>query len=157
MTAGAVATSRKRSAVTGPADVILNGTFASSSNWSGAGSNGRTISGGTANFTASTNASDGGFNQDVTGRMVANKYYELTWTILNRTAGDVTAFIFNGSSQTGGTFKAANGTYQERILAPSGAAPTQFGFKATAGSPTTLSVDNVSLIGPYDTATVGGA
>lgn len=153
---GAIAASARRR-VTGPADVIVNGTFASSSNWNGAGSNGRTISGGTANFTNSTNVSDGGFNQNVTGKMVASKYYELTWTILNRTAGDVTAFIYNGSGQTNGTFKAANGTYQERILAPSGAAPTQFGFLATAGSPTTLSVDNVSLVGPYDTSTVGGA
>lgn len=155
MTVAAAAASRRR--VSGPSDVIINGTFASSSNWNGAGSNGRTISGGTANFAASTNVSDGGFNQDVTGRMVASKYYELTWTISSRTAGDATPFIYNGSGQTNGAFRAADGTYTERLLAPSGAAPTQFGFKATAASPTTLKVDNVSLIGPYDTSTIGGA
>lgn len=155
MTAAAAASSRRR--VSGPTNVIINGTFASGSNWSGAGSNGRTISGGTANFTNSTNASDGGFNQNVTGLMTASKYYELTWTISGRTAGDVTPFIYNGSGQTNGSFRAANGTYTERLLAPSGANPTQFGFIATAAGTTTLSVDNITLVGPYDTSTVGGA
>lgn len=131
-----------------PANIILNGTFSSNTVWAGAGFSGKTISGGTANFVSSPTFD--GFNQTIAP--VIGKYYELTWTILAYSSGDVYPY-FSGGAGTNGTHRSANGTYVERLLTATGA--NNFGFQLdTTG---TLSVDNITLIGPYNTSTVGGS
>lgn len=147
MTLGAIANSRRRSAAA-PANVILNGTFSSNTIWTGVGFSGKTISGGTANFVASPTFD--GFGQAVT--LTVGSYYELTWTISGRTAGTVRPQISGGAGVLG-TDRSTNGTFQERLLIPAGANNFLFQLSVTG----TLSVDNLSLIGPYTTSTVGGA
>lgn len=148
MTVGAAAAARRRGA-SAPSNIILNGTFTTNTVWSGTGFSGKTISGGKANFTASPTFD--GFNQSIAP--VAGKYYELTWTISGRTSGTVRPQI-SGGAGTIGTDRSADGTYTERMLIATGA--NLFLFHLSAG-PGTLSVDDLSLVGPYNTSTVGGA
>lgn len=149
MTLGAVASSIRRSAGA-PANVILNGTFASNTIWTGAGFNGKTISGGKANFAATT-AFDGFAQSGLT--LVNGMYYELTYTISGYSAGTLRPYIGN-TSAVSATDRTANGTYVQRLLNASGS-NTVCGFQlAVAG---TMSVDDLSLVGPYTTSTVGGA
>lgn len=129
----------------GPFDnLVANGAFADTSVWAGQGSNGKSISAGKGHFAAST-PFDGGLNQTVAP--TGGKYYMVTFTVSNRSAGDVTPFLYNGSTNTNGTFRAANGTYSELLLAR--ANDVQFGINPTATPSTTLDVDDVSVIGPY--------
>lgn len=130
----------------GPFDnLVANGAFADTSVWAGQGSNGKSISAGKGHFAAST-PNDGGINQTVAPS--GGKYYMVTFTVSNWSAGDVTPFFYNGSGNTNGTFRAANGTYSELLLARSN--DFQFGINPTATPNTTLDVDDVSLFGPYD-------
>lgn len=147
MRRGVLAASRRRVAA-GPSNVITNGGFADSTGWYGAGFSGKTISGGKANFVASPTFD--GFAQAVP--LTAGKYYELTWTISGRTSGTVRPSLTAGT-QRDGTGRSTNGTFTERLLANTGNTTFEF-MLSTAG---TLSVDDISLVGPYNTATVGGA
>lgn len=129
------------------ANVITNGGFVDETGWAGFWYSGKSATG-KAYFTDSP-AFDG-VEQGVT--LVAGKYYELTWTIGDYASGNVYPFLAGGTQRVG-TVRAANGTYTERLLVNTG--NTVFGFQMETGG--TLSVDNVSLVGPYNTATVGGA
>lgn len=152
MTLGAVAGSRQRSgAPVTPAEIITNGGFASSASWNGVGTGGMTVSSGKANY-ASTPAFNGIYQTGLTP--TAGKYYEMTFTISNYTAGSLRGQMLNGTSAPVGAIRNANGTYTERLLMGTG--NTWFQLQATAAG-TTLSVDDVSVIGPYNTSTVGGA
>lgn len=133
----------------GVANAIVNGDFsAGDANWSGFWYSGKAPTGGKAVFTAAP-AYDG-IRQNVT--IVAGKYYELTWTISSYTSGNIYPFLEGGTARSG-TFRASNGTFTERLLVNTG--NNVFGFHMETGG--TLSVDDISLVGPYDTATVGGA
>lgn len=145
----------RRGSVTKPApagpvvaNVITNGGFADDTGWNGFWYSGKTAAGGKAVFTASPAYDD--INQPVT--LVAGKYYELTWTISDYASGTVFA-LFSGGTNRNGTNRSANGTYVERLLVNSG--NNTFRFMLETGG--TLSVDDISVVGPYDTATVGGA
>jgi hypothetical protein len=129
-------------------NIIQNGTFASNTIWAGAGFSGKTISGGTANFVSSPTFN--GFTQTIAP--VGGKYYELTWTILSYSSGSVRPQTSGGAGSTG-TIRSANGTYVERMLV--GAGDNNFVFQLTVTG--TLSVDNLTFIGPYNTSTVGGS
>lgn len=131
------------------ADVITNGGFDSDTAWAGTGYSGKTISGGRANFSSSPSY-DGFVQSGLT--LAAGGYYELTWTIIGYVSGNVYPQVFGGST-INGTVRSANGTYSERILTHTGS--NGFGFQMETGG--TLSVDNVTLIGPYTTSTVGGS
>lgn len=139
-----------------PANVIVNGGFASSASWDGLGSNGKSVSGGKAHFVASSSF-DGISQSGLT--LVVGKYYELVWTISGLVPTcDTTAFLWSnggGGGNTNGTFHAADGTYTERLLASTG--QNAFGFHISSGGTGTLDVDDVSLTGPYNTSTPGGA
>jgi len=128
-------------------NVVVNGGFDSSDSWHGAGWSGKTISDGKANFTASP-AYDG-FDQPVT--LVEGKYYELTYTISNYASGTVYG-SFTGGATNLGLSRSGNGTYTERLLAGTGNNRLNLMLNVAG----TLSIDDVSLIGPYNTATVGG-
>lgn len=135
----------------GATNLITNGGFVDDVGWNEFWYSGKTVSGGKANFTASP-AFDG-FNQAVP--LTAGKYYELTYTVSGRVAPAVVYGRLRSASAaiTNGTNRSANGTYTERLLAQAGATMLEF-LLETGG---TLSIDDVSLVGPYDTATVGGA
>lgn len=148
MTFGAVAASRRRTIA--PANVITNGTFTTSTGWDASiGYSGKTISGGKANM-SSTPAYDG-FNIAIT--VTAGKYYELTWTVSGYSTGNASPYMSGGTARNG-VSRTANGTYTERLLANTG--NNNFGWYS-ADVIGTYSVDNITLIGPYDTSTVGGA
>jgi hypothetical protein len=132
-----------------PANIILNGSFASNTVWTGAGSDGKTISGGTANF-VSTDAFDG-FTQPVV--TVAGKYYQLTFTITNSVSAPAFQVFLSGGTLSDATLSGANGTQVMRIQANAG--NDLFGFQLEATG--TLSVGALSLIGPFTTATVNGS
>lgn len=129
-------------------NVIVNGGFNDDSSWSGFWYSGKAVTAGKAVFTSSP-AYDP-ITQNVT--LVAGKYYELTWTISSRTSGSAYPSFGGGTGRTG-TSRAANGTYTERILANTGNNTFNIALDVTGS----LSVDDVSLVGPYNTATVGGA
>lgn len=149
MRGGVAAGARRRTvAVAAPANVIVNGDFAAAdANWNGFWYSGKAVTGGTAVFTASPTYDD--INQAIT--ITAGKYYELTWTISARTSGTVFPQLTGGSALSG-TIRSANGTFKERLLVPVGTNTFRF-MMETSG---TLSVDDISLVGPYDTSTVGG-
>ena len=135
------------SSASAPRELISNGTFDSDANWSGAWYSGKTISDGTATFTDSP-AYDG-FSQPVT--LEAGKYYELTWSLLRYKSGNVYPRL-TGGTQTAGTVRSTDGTYTEWLQA--GAGNTLLDFQMETGG--SLSIDDVSLIGPYDTIPVEG-
>lgn len=127
-----------------PVNILLNGDFAGgTANWTGFGFSGKSVTGGKAVF-AATGAFDG-INQTIAP--TAGKYYDVTYTISGYSAGTFYAY-FSGGTGHNGTTRSANGTYVERIQATSG--NNNFGLQANAG-PATLSIDDVSVVGPYDT------
>lgn len=148
MLAGAVAGSRRRTLPGVPGNLIVNGTFADTTGWTGFGYSGKSVSGGKANFVNSIPYD--GFAQDVA--FVAGKYYELTYTVSGYVSGNVYV-SFIGGTQVNTTFRTANGTYTQRVLAATGNTGINFRME-TSG---TLSIDDVILTGPYTTATIGGA
>lgn len=145
MTLGAVAGSARRAAPATPANIVGNSAFSDTSAWLGQGVSGLSISAGKGHY-ASTPAFNGLY-QNVT--LVNGKYYEVAFTISSFTSGSIRAG-FAGS----GTVRTGNGTYTERILA--GATTTTFNMQTTTAG-TTLDIDDVTAVGPYNTATVGGA
>lgn len=149
MTAGAAAGSRRRSSGVTPTNILTNGDFANSTGWNGPGTGGMTISGGKANY-AATPAFNGLYR---TIAPLDAQYYELTFTISSYSGGGVNGVMIFGSGGPVGTARTANGTYVERLLAGTGNTALQ--LRATAAG-TTLSIDDVTLIGPYTTSTVGG-
>jgi hypothetical protein len=147
--AGITASSRRRQAAAGPANLIANGDFSNGDvGWSGFYYSGKAPTGGKAVFTASP-AYDG-IEQTVT--LVAGKYYELRYTVSARTSGTTFPRLLGGSNRNG-VIRSTAGTFTERLLANAGNNAFNLALE-TGGS---LSVDDISLVGPYDTATVGGA
>lgn len=147
---GVIAGSRRRE---GAANIILNGTFDSDANWNEFGYDGKSVAGGKAVFTS--NGAYDGINQGPL-TLVAGKYYELTFTISSYSSGNWYGYTYNsaGGGTTSGTQRSANGTYTERLLIASGA--NTLGMQS-ADVTATMQLDNVTLIGPYNTATVGGS
>ena len=131
-----------------PANVITNGGFADDTGWNGFWYSGKAVTGGKAVFTASPTYDD--INQTIA--VTSGKYYELTFTVSGRASGTVFGQLSGGSTHTG-TLRSANGTFAERFLVSAGTNTLRIMLE-TSG---TLSVDDVSLWGPYNTATVGGA
>lgn len=132
------------------ANLVTNGDFsAADAGWGGFWYSGKAPSNGKAVFTASPPYD--GISQNVT--VTTGKYYEVSFTVSGYSAGSV-APLLSGTSYVVGTERLSNGTFTERLLAAAGT--TQFSIQPR-DSGATLSIDNVSLIGPYTTATVGGA
>lgn len=77
----------------------------------------------------------------------AGKYYEVTFTVSGYSAGNVYPFFSGGTTRTG-TARTANGTYTERLLVNSG--NTTFGLESS--STASLSIDDITVTGPYDFA-----
>lgn len=148
MTFGAVAGSQRRSAAVTPANVIANGTFADATGWSNIGFSGKSVTGGKLVF-ASTPAYDPALYNCT---LVVGKYYELTYTISGYSSGQPAPILYPQPPY--GTVRTANGTYTERLLVDSGTAALGFLTIDVTG---TFSIDDVTLVGPYNTATVGGA
>lgn len=151
MSAGVIASSRRRSvAATGPTNLVSNGDFASgTAGWSGFGEGGKTVTSGRAQFTAT--GAYNGISQPVT--LTAGKYYQVQYTVSGLTAGDLQIRLTGGGTDRQGAFRTANGTYTERLLANTGNTL----LAIFPGSTSTFAVDDVSVFGPYDTATIGGA
>lgn len=135
--------------ITGPANLILNGTFNDATGWTNLGFAGKSITGGKLVF-LNTDAYEAAY---YVCTMVVGKYYESTYTISGYSAGNVNLFLSGGTDRAG-TIRTANGTYTERLLANTGNVQVGIRSNDVIG---TYSVDNVSLIGPYTTSTVGGA
>ena len=110
-------------------DVIVNGDFATDSNWNTG--TGWTISNGSANGLNAT----GDLQQS--NVIESGKYYEVTFTISNYVAGSVRVELPNNSAE--GITRSANGTYTERIL--SVGTIVQFDGRTSF----TGSIDNVSV------------
>ncbi|HWA51560.1 MAG TPA: DUF2341 domain-containing protein [Patescibacteria group bacterium] len=114
-------------------NLVLNGTFDSSSSWNFNGT-GWTISGGMG---VATNAQ----TTDLTYQnvpLVAGRSYQITYTISGYTSGSVRVLAGNGGF---GTMRSANGTYTENIIA---AGALYVGFQIPVNG-TTLNIDNVSV------------
>lgn len=85
--------------------------------------------------------------------LTAGKYYEITYTISGYSAGDFFAQLSGGGTAVAGTHRTANGTYTERLLANTGNTDVEFLCAVAA----TLTVDDITMTGPYNTSTVGGS
>ena len=113
-------------------DLVTNGTFDTDSDWTTLGD--WTISGGLANCNGTsimfTNAS-----------IIANKTYKVTYTVSDFVSGGVKIRI-NGSPDTDGLVRNANGTYTEYITSSS-SVNGNFSFAAVVSF--TGSIDNVSV------------
>ncbi|MCJ2102473.1 fibronectin type III domain-containing protein [Methylobacterium sp. E-046] len=132
-----------------PTNIVQNGDFASgTTSWNNFGFNGKSVSAGKATF-ANTPAYDG-INQSLTP--TAGKYYELKYT-LTLTAGSLVVQL-TGTGGVSDTERFAGGTFTVRLLVGSGVTGMQC---IPGGSGFSGTLDDVSLIGPYNTATVGGA
>jgi hypothetical protein len=129
-------------------NLITNGDFSGgTTGWTGFGFSGKSVSGGKAVF-ASTPAFDG-IAQNLVP--VDTKYYELTYTLVASAGNVIPRFV--GGANPAYTTQSVSGTYVQRIAA--GASITQFQF--LPGAIFSGTIDDVSLTGPYNTVTVGGA
>lgn len=141
---------------TGAADVITDGSFTlADAHWAGGWYSGKSFSGGKARMD-STPQYDG-INQNGLP-LVAGKYYELTWTISEYVTGGIIPVIVGPGGQAAqrvGVQRSSNGTFRERLLMNPGGNEDFYLMPETA--PATLAIDDVSLVGPYNTATVGGS
>jgi len=90
------------------ADLVTNGDFASDTNWTKG--TGWTIASGVANSDA-TQSADSDLTEN-TLVLVSGNTYEVTFTVTNYVAGNVTAV----AGGTEGTDRAANGTFTENIV-----------------------------------------
>lgn len=144
---GAAMIALRETSLTATPNVIVNGAFSTDAAWVGFGYSGKTISGGKANFAASP-AYDGFIQSGVP--FTAGKYYEVTFTVSGRTSGNVYPFL-TGGTQRNGTIRSADGTYTERLLVNSG--NNAFNFQMETGG--TLSVDDITVTGPFNSPTVG--
>jgi hypothetical protein len=92
-------------------DLVTNGGFGADTDWTKG--TGWTIGGGTASSDGSQSA-DADLTQTIS--IVQNVLYEVTFTVSNYSAGNVTAVL----GDTEGTDRAANGTFAQYILAGAG-------------------------------------
>ena len=113
---------------------IVNGDFATDSNWGGVGSNGFSISGGKLNL------SDVAYVQNVTQGNVTTvgKIYKVTFEISNYVKGKVRIFLGGSVTPT----QTSNGVFTSYVTASANA---NVGIQTIDGSGTTLSIDNVSV------------
>jgi hypothetical protein len=118
-------------AVVDTTDLVTNGTFASDTVWTKGG--GWTISGGTANHTASA----GNLSQSIT--FVVGATYRVTWTISGYSAGIFLARL-SGGTNVSGSNRTSNGTYSDDLVAVSG----NNTLNIVGNSDAVGSVDNVS-------------
>ena len=117
-------------------ELIQNGTFDDTSNWTMAGAIPPAISGGQLVWTAGNGFSSTATNTP-TASPEAGATYRVTYTVTSYTNGSVRI-------QVGGTFttsRTAAGTYTENVVAASTAAPRALAFT----NPSTLSIDNLSV------------
>jgi hypothetical protein len=144
---GAVAASRRRA--TAATNKITNGDFTGgTTGWTGFGYSGKSVAAGKGVFAATPTYDP--ISQSVTYEV--GKYYEATFTISAYVSGSPGPALLGGTNRDG-TTRTADGTYTERLLANTG--NNVFAIRGYAGTGT-FQVDDVSLIGPYDTSTVGG-
>lgn len=128
-----------------PTNILLNGDFSGgTTNWSGFGFSGKAVTGGKAVMTANP-AFDGITQNSVP--FVAGKYYDVTFTISGYSAGTYYPYFLGGTGRNG-TGRSANGTFTERLLANTG--NNIYGMQGSSGN-STLSIDDISVVGPYDT------
>lgn len=141
-----------KTATVTPANLILNGTFTGNDDtgWSNLYFSGKTVSGNQLVF-VSTDAYDPAVYNCT---LVAGKYYEVTYTVSGYISGNVNPQLAGSGTDRFGTTRTANGTYTERLLANTSNNAFWIG---TIDVPGTFNIDNVSLWGPYNTATVGGS
>jgi hypothetical protein len=83
--------------------------------------------------------------------LISGKYYQLSYTISARSAGSARLSII-GTTQVNDTTRSANGTYTTRIQAISGNTSLLINAVTTA----TMSFDDVTVTGPFETVTVDG-
>ena len=119
-------------ASTAGAEQVVNGNFATDSDWTKA--TGVTISGGTLNFSGVANG-DSGTNQS--SSIVVGKTYKATFTVSNWVAGGVRILL--GSTGTSAT-RSSNGTFTAYVVASGNTTI----YLQSIGV-TTLSIDNVSI------------
>ena len=117
---------------TAGAEQVVNGNFATDSDWTKA--TGVTISGGTLNFSGVANG-DSGTNQS--SSIVVGKTYKATFTVSNWVAGGVRILL--GSTGTSAT-RSSNGTFTAYVVASGNTTI----YLQSIGV-TTLSIDNVSI------------
>lgn len=86
----------------------------------------------------------------------AGKYYEVAFTMSGYAAGSVRPEL-RGGTQRNGTVRSANGVYTERLLANTGNNIFAMLLTGDPGVNTWSVNNNMTVTGPYDTATVGGA
>jgi hypothetical protein len=132
----------------GCGQVVRNGGFAGAAGWTGFGANGKAVSGGKAVFGGTPAASP--IAQPVP--LVPGKYYQVQFTLAGYSAGNPFPFL-GGGMQRNGAQRTANGTYRERLLVNAG--NNAFGLQGASGAQS-YTVDDVSLTGPFETATVDG-
>jgi len=118
------------------AEEVTNGDFATDTSWT-KGTD-WTISGGTANCDG-LSAGNMYMNTDnITGNdLIVGRLYEITYTVSNYTQGLIRGRV---GSSTSATFKSANGTYTERMVANTSRVATIQGQSNFIGS-----IDNVSV------------
>lgn len=135
---------------TAGASNILN-----AANWSGGGYSGMSISGGSLEWLNAVGYD--GFSQSGLAP-VAAKYYELTYTVSGYAKGSLRPFL-NGGTMVNGAIRSANGTYVERLLAATGNNALYFQSETDGTNTNTFNIaeGGITLVGPYDTATVGGS
>lgn len=131
-------------------ELLVNGSFSNgTAQWDGFDYDGKSVAGGAATF-ASTPAWSSIAQYGLT--LTAGKYYELSFTLSNVTAGELEPILQGSDAAVGFPARSTNGTFTARIQA--GAHDT---LRLLPTATTSLTLDDVSLTGPYDTATVGGA
>ncbi|MCU4181128.1 fibronectin type III domain-containing protein [Bosea sp. BH3] len=83
----------------------------------------------------------------------AGKYYEISIEVLNYTGGSFRIDFVGGTTRSSATFN-SNGTQTFRLQGNSGNSSLAI-LLLGAGGTNNFKLDNLSVIGPYDTATVG--
>lgn len=126
-------------------DLITNGDFDTEDNWTGLWYSGKSYDYGAQRIVFDATPAYDGIAQTLATAPVAGKEYQLTYTI-TRTAGSILPRLSGGTNRNGAE-RSASGTYTERLLANTGNTTFEFlpmdnGFTGT--------IDNVSLIGPFD-------
>ncbi|RVO95008.1 hypothetical protein [Sinorhizobium meliloti] len=115
-------------------EIVANGGFGSAAGWTLSG--GATISGGTLNFPGAGSA----FATQIIAAIKPLTTYEVTYTIVSMSAGNVT-FRLEGGTDVLGTNRAAPGTYTERLTSNATTTGVQFASSATFNGV----IDNMSV------------
>lgn len=126
-------------------ELVTNGDFATDSNW--AKGSGWSINNGKASVNTTT--INVALTQD--GIITVGKTYKVVYEVKDFVAGSIRVRL----GDTWGSYRTANGTYTEYLVATTN---TDFRFYATAAT-TELSIDNVSVkqVDPNDRWTLGSA